>query len=85
MVQSVATGEWTVSSYTFDSLHLKTQDAFGGQGTDLAFETTGTINHTVYDADGAELRTDAVPCVSTFVLRLAPGDRWLIMDEVIET
>jgi hypothetical protein len=85
MVQSVATGEWVVASYTFDTLHLRTQDAFGGQGTDLAFEATGTINQTVYDADGAELRADSVPCASTFVLRLAPGDRWLIMDEVVES
>jgi len=82
MVDSVATGEWAVADYKFDSLHLKTVLAVGGQGTDLAFEALGTIEQTIYDADGGELRTASSPCMSTFVLRLAPGDRWLIMDEL---
>jgi hypothetical protein len=82
MVESVATGEWVVAEYKFDSLHLKTVLAVGGQGTDLAFEALGTIEETVYDADGGELRTASSPCMSTFVLRLTPGDRWLLMDEV---
>jgi Na+-translocating ferredoxin:NAD+ oxidoreductase RnfD subunit len=82
MADSVASGQWQVSEYHFDSLHLKTVPAAGGQGTDLGFEATGTIDQTTYDADGGQLSAQATPCTATFVMRLTPGDRWLIVDEV---
>lgn len=85
MVQSVATGEWSVDRYQFDALHLTTVTVAGGQGTDLAFEATGTVERTTYDADGAELHAVALPCASTFVLRLAPGEQWLILDEIVRS
>jgi hypothetical protein len=81
MADSVASGEWVVAHYSFDTLHLRTVTAVGGQGTDLGFEATGTVEEVTYDADGGELRRDSRPVASLFVLRLAPGDVWLLFDE----
>jgi hypothetical protein len=82
MARSVATGEWIVSRYDCDSLHLTTVTVEGGQGTDLAFAATGTVEETTYDADGVELRSEATPFSTVFVLRLTPGERWLIFDQL---
>jgi hypothetical protein len=81
MTQSVATGEWVVAHYHYDSLHLRTVIPVGGQGTDLGFEARGTVDETTYDADGGELHSESRSVASLFVLRLAPGDLWLIVDE----
>jgi hypothetical protein len=81
MERSVATGEWVVVDYAFDSLHLRVVETAGGQGADLGFEATGTVERVTYDADGVEVGRRIVPVSSLFVLRQATGDRWLIMDE----
>jgi hypothetical protein len=82
MAQSVATGERIASQYSFDSLHLHTVLAAGGQGTDLAFDAAGTVETVTYDADGNELGSESAPYASTFVLRQGNGERWLVVDEV---
>jgi hypothetical protein len=83
--RSVATGEWVVAGYVFESLHLRVVETLGGQGADLGFEATGTVERVTYDADGVEISRRTVPLSSLFVLRQAMGDRWLIMDERSET
>ncbi len=86
MEDAAAAGEWTVADYSFDSLQLRTFFAAGGQGTDLALEATGTITETIVDADGVVLTSDHETFATTFVLRQATDDRWLILDAVpIET
>jgi hypothetical protein len=79
--RSVATGEWVVPHYVFESLHLRVVETLGGQGADLGFEATGMVEEVTYDADGVEVGRRTVPVSSLFVLRQAMGDRWLIMDE----
>jgi hypothetical protein len=84
MAQSVATGEWNVDHYSFDSLYLTTHTALGGQGTDLAFEATGTVETRTFNADGVQLGDTSVPFSGKFVMRQAIDDRWLIIDEIPE-
>lgn len=84
MAQSVATGEWNVDHYSFDSLYLTTHTAIGGQGTDLAFEAKGTVETRTYDADGIQLRTTSAPFAGKLVMRQPVDDRWLIIDEIDE-
>jgi hypothetical protein len=79
--RSVATGEWLVLHYVFESLHLRVVETVGGQGADLGFEATGMVEEATVDADGVEIGRRTVPVSSLFVLRQAMGDRWLIMDE----
>jgi hypothetical protein len=80
--QGVATGEWVVAHYEFDSLHLRVVETTGGQGSDLGFEATGVVQEVTYDADGVEIHRVSAPFASNFVLRQASGDRWLIVDKV---
>jgi hypothetical protein len=82
MERSVATGEWVVADYAFDSLHLRVVETAGSQFVDLGFEATGVVEKVFYDSDGVELRKEAAPFASLFVLRQATGGRWLIVDEV---
>jgi len=81
MSQSVASGEWVVARYSFVSLHLRAVAVESGQGTDLGFEALGTVEETTYDADGEELHRESHPLASLFVLKLTPGDVWLITNE----
>jgi len=82
--RSVATGEWVVADYRFDTLHLGVVETVGGQGADLGFHATGVVEEVTYNAEGVELRMASTPFASTFVLRQTGGDRWLILDEVDE-
>ena len=80
MARFIASGEWTVPTHAFDSLHLRIVPAFGGQGMDLAFDATGTIREITYDADREVLATESRSFATTFVLRQATDDRWLILE-----
>ncbi len=80
--RSAASGEWVVADYRVDSLHLRVVETVGGQGADLGFDATGTIDEVTYNADGVELHMDSAPFASTFVVRQSSGGRWLIVDEV---
>jgi len=82
MKRSVATGEWVVPHYKFDSLNLLVVETSGGQGADLGFLATGVVEEVIYDADGVEIRRESAPFASMFVLRQASGDHWLIVEEV---
>ena len=78
--QGAVTGGRVVSVYSFESLHLDVVSPVGSQrGASLGFEAAGMVEQITYDAEGVEQHRATVPFESTFVLRRAGGDRWLIV------
>ena len=76
-------GEFIVSNYRFDSLHLFVVFTDGTQGgASLAFEGRGLLEVVTLDAEGGEIGREESPFASVFVMREGSGDRWLITDEL---
>jgi hypothetical protein len=75
-------GEFIVTDYRFESLHLFVVFTDGTQGgASLAFEGRGLLELVTLDADGEEIDREESPFASVFVMRSGSGDRWLIIDE----
>jgi hypothetical protein len=80
IARSGTAGDRVVADYTFDSLHLSVIFTEGSQGgPSLGFSATGTVDQITYDAGGAELARATAPFATTFVMRQALGDRFLIV------
>jgi hypothetical protein len=76
-------GEFIVSNYRFDGLHLVVVFTDGTQdGASLAFEAQGLVELVTIDAAGVEISREESPFASVFVMRKGAGDRWLIIDEL---
>jgi hypothetical protein len=76
-------GEFIVTNYRFESLHLFVVFTDGTQGgASLAFEGRGLLELVTLDAEGEEIDREESPFASVFVMRSGSGDRWLIMDEL---
>ncbi len=78
--QAAALGQTTVSSYTFETLHLMVAWPYGDQGGPApALEATGTVEEVTWAADGGETSRWVAPFALRFSMERAAGDRWLIV------
>ena len=72
-----------VERYAIDDVHVTLLVPFGRQdGLSLGLESRGTSTEESFDANGELVERTSAPFATTFVLRRATGDRWLIVDEL---
>jgi Na+-translocating ferredoxin:NAD+ oxidoreductase RnfD subunit len=77
---ATTTGRTTIAHYRFDAVHVVLIAPFGVQtGGSLGFEARGTVTEQTYDATGALIDERTAPFASTFAVRRATGDRWLVV------
>jgi hypothetical protein len=78
--EALASGETTVTRYTFDSLHLSRVVFPEGQSSlSLGLDARGTVERITFDAGGDRLDRTTSPFAITFVLSRPSGGRWLIV------
>jgi len=76
-------GEFVVANYRFETLHLVVVFTNGSQGgPSLGLDARGVVEEVTYDEGGVEVRREASPLISIFVIRQDAGGRWLIFDEL---
>lgn len=73
-------GQTTVSSYRFETLHLMVAWPYGDQGGPApALEATGIVEEITRGADGDETSRNAAPFALRFSMERAAEGRWLIV------
>jgi hypothetical protein len=83
LIEAAATaGEFAVSQYHFDTMHVHVVQTNGPQGgASLAIDARGAVETVTYDSVGTELGRITTEFASVFILRPAPGGGWLITTE----
>src|SRR5690606_14969839 len=78
-----ATGTVTVRHYRIDTVDVSLIVPFGRQdGLSLGLRSTGTVQIRERDATGTIVEDATTAFATTFVMRRATGDRWLIVAEM---
>ena len=75
-------GQTVIRRYDIDDVRVTLLVPFGRQdGLSLGLVSTGTETVETLDADGEVTATASAPFATTFALRRATGDRWMIVGE----
>jgi hypothetical protein len=75
-----ASGRTVIHHYRFDAVHVIQILPFGVQsGISIGFQSRGVDTQQTYDVAGALLDQRVTPFATTFAVRRATGDRWLIV------
>jgi hypothetical protein len=80
LAEAAAGGDRVVEHYTFEHVSVRRLIPFGVQtGASLGLDSTGTVVRETYAASGRLLNRTSEPFSTTFAMRQATGDRWLIV------
>jgi len=81
--EASTSGTTVIERHQIDDVNVTLLVPFGRQdGLSLGLESTGTTTTETLDADGNVQSRTTSPLDTTFVVRRATGDRWLVVDEL---